>query len=79
MPRSGPTGSRSGSAERGAYLAQAGDLRGAGAILEEALPQLHAEDVLGVRFRCAGLWADALAAAGRVEEADRVWERFGTA
>lgn len=66
-------------AERGAYLAQAGDLRSAGAILEEALPQLLAEDVLGVRFRCAGLWADALAAAGRVEEADRVWERFGTA
>ena len=64
---------------RAIQLAQAGDLRGAGAILEEALPQLHAEDVLGVRFRCAGLWADALAAAGRVEEADRVWERFGTA
>ena len=64
-------------AERGSYLAQAGDFGAAERLLLEALPQLQAEHLSGLRAECVGRWAQALHDAGHVQRAEQVWESFG--
>ncbi len=65
-------------AERGSYLAAAGRLDEAAPVLETALSQLDSEQLIGLRIDCAGRYAEALDHAGRVDEAEAIWARYGS-
>lgn len=64
-------------AEGGMVLADADRLDAAEPRLRASLPELHAAGLEGVRIEAAGTLARALDRAGRTDDAEEVWARYG--
>lgn len=65
-------------AERGDLLAREGRVDASFALLRQALPRMFGEELDEVRVDAAASLAQALDDVGRVEEANWVWESFGS-
>ena len=65
-------------AERGVFLAQAGQFDQAEALVREALSWLSGDGWTEARQRFVMQWVSALDRAGRSEDANRIWDELGS-
>ncbi len=65
-------------AERGVFLAQAGQFDQAEALVREALSRLSGDGWTEARQRFVMQWVSALDRAGRSEDANRIWDELGS-